>query len=181
MKIDELLAIPPTNRTNDQNRQIARYRAACLWWAYRRNGKRLYTSEIKWLTGTHYQNVYRTFARFDITGPPFYDYYEERSIKKANKLKAGAAELGRNWLTMKEAKSILGVKSHHQVTSFEQFARARGIEVIEIVRRWGNVHDPEDKQAGQEKIERSIYDKFAKGLPVASTRRVGDKIYYLLK
>lgn len=90
------------------NKKLAQDRAKQLWDYYLDHDEKITCSEVYRLTGRKAANLYTSFQTQGIQGPPIWDSNAEIRKRQIAALWARSQELGRDWLTSKEAAAALG-------------------------------------------------------------------------
>ena len=166
--------------------QKAKERHDLLWERYQANGHKLTIGEVNRLTGARHGNVYQTFKRYGLEGPPLWDTLEARRTRQIEQLRTAAAEKGRDWLTSSEAAEVLG-KPKREMNDL--YARYQKYGIPEIIfpkprkrpaPKAKPVPAPLPDLPSRQRAE--IGDAYPNGLPYVSRRLLPNgQVVYLLR
>jgi hypothetical protein len=110
--------------------QIARERHKILWQYYNENGQLLLKNVIE-LTGTSYENVWKTMDTHNLIMPPVRDSRKEKTRRKAEVLNKEAARLKQDYLTLDQVAKVLNSKANY-VLGIEMRMLRYGFSIPEI-------------------------------------------------
>lgn len=152
----------------------AQVKVKALWQWYNEKGE-LTCRDIKTLTGQSRGQVYTSFERYRLVGPPVCDTRAELMNEKVRVLWQAADMLGRDFLTAEEAAEALGV-DRSAISSMNRWLKNHHIPEI-VFKKRGGAHNKKAKEDKGDRLPpslRYITDSYPSGLTVLSARP-GDK------